>query len=99
MATTARAAHSISRTPRVIRVRAVWSSTNRWIREVPNMAATIWTTNRTPTVVAILRRDLGLALLDAGTVVVLRVVIGCLWMGSGAEPRSHWRRTRGRSAR
>ena len=89
MATMARPEHTISRTPRVIGARSGSPSTNAWIMVVPNMAATIWTTNRMPTVVAVLLRDFGLSLLNAGAVVVLRLVMACLFscVRSGPENR------------
>ena len=49
MPTTASPEHIIRRTPRVNGARSVSPSTNAWIKDVPNMAVTIWTTNRTPT--------------------------------------------------
>jgi len=47
------------------------------------MAVTIWTTNRTPTVVAIpvLLVDVGFCLRNIRAVVVLRVVIACPFDG------------------
>src|SRR3954451_10245153 len=75
MATTARPAHIISATPRVMDVRSVLPSANAWIIEVPNMAATIWTTNRMPTVEAILLSDIGLFLQVMCAIVDIREAI------------------------
>jgi hypothetical protein len=60
MPTTARPEHVISRTPAVSCAREASPSTNAWIIELPTMAVTIWTTKRTPTVTAIILRDMTL---------------------------------------
>jgi hypothetical protein len=52
--------HIMSRTPAVSGARAESPSTKAWIKEVPAMAVAIWTTNRMPTVVAIVLLDMTL---------------------------------------
>ena len=42
------------------------------------MAVTIWTTNRMPTAVAILRAGIGSMVRDVGALVALKVVMACL---------------------
>jgi hypothetical protein len=77
MPTTAEPEQAISRTPTLIGVRSVLPSMNACIKDVPNMAVTIWTTNRIPTAVATLLRDLGRLSLDIWADVVLMVVMTC----------------------
>src|SRR6476619_1517260 len=78
MVTTTRPAQIIRSTPTVNRARSVSPSTNAWTRDVPNMAVTIWTTNRMPTAVAILLLGIGSKVRDVGALVAMRVVMACL---------------------
>ena len=66
MPTTARPEPIIRRTPTVIEPRSVSPSTKASIKDVPTMAVTIWTTNRTPTMVAVVRREIRLRVLGIG---------------------------------
>jgi AcrR family transcriptional regulator len=53
---------------------------------VPNIAATIWTTKRMPTAVAILLVGVGVSRFNGRAVVTLRVVIVCLVLGDSCSP-------------